>query len=525
MMRANLLLLMILTGGAASLLACPAPTDTAGTPGTPEAVVDEHKAVATTNRIDVPPEVVRNLGITFVPVKRRAVGATLRLRGHFEAQPTAYQAVHTLAGGRVELLVRQLQRVEQGDIVARMHVPGWAARQARIAEAELAVDAARAAVVVAQRTLEEAEAQTRLAARLQQPLAQREEAHAAHVAALREVRRVHERRAAELEAVAERGGGVAAALAEVRTELARLDVELAKMVEEDVEFAIERERIEVELALMRNRLPRLQAELAERDVQVRHAKRRIDLLLDEAERELGLAAGWLREQREPDGQPRWRTLTALDVVAPCAGLIESFAVETGAVVEAGAHLLRLLDERDLRFRATAYQADIAKLASATEARILPPGERGTADADATVPSTLAFGLHADPRERTFDLLASPSATTSLPAWARPGVSTLLDVVIEGSTAPVLAIPLRAVITDGLERVYFRRDPRDPNKVIREVGDFGASDGEFIVVNSGLSLRDTVVLHGVYELKLASAGTQQMSGGHFHADGTWHAEGH
>ena len=36
--------------------------------------------------------------------------------------------------------------------------------------------------------------------------------------------------------------------------------------------------------------------------------------------------------------------------------------------------------------------------------------------------------------------------------------------------------------------------------------------------------DEVVLQGVYDLKLASSQSGQLEGGHFHADGTWHADG-
>jgi hypothetical protein len=65
-------------------------------------------------------------------------------------------------------------------------------------------------------------------------------------------------------------------------------------------------------------------------------------------------------------------------------------------------------------------------------------------------------------------------------------------------------------------------PADPNKVIRVEGDFGVSDGKWVVVESGVKAGDEVVLAGVYELKLTGGGKQQGKG-HFHADGTWHAE--
>ncbi len=76
--------------------------------------------------------------------------------------------------------------------------------------------------------------------------------------------------------------------------------------------------------------------------------------------------------------------------------------------------------------------------------------------------------------------------------------------------------------DGLDRVFFRRDPSDPNKVIRVSADLGASDGRWIEVHSGVMRGDEIVLGGVYPLMLASSQSGgRAEGGHFHADGTFH----
>jgi len=71
-------------------------------------------------------------------------------------------------------------------------------------------------------------------------------------------------------------------------------------------------------------------------------------------------------------------------------------------------------------------------------------------------------------------------------------------------------------------VYFRRDPADPNKAIRVEADLGLDDGRWITVQSGLRVGDEVVLDGAFQLMLASASSGQEQGGHFHADGTFHA---
>ena len=81
-----------------------------------------------------------------------------------------------------------------------------------------------------------------------------------------------------------------------------------------------------------------------------------------------------------------------------------------------------------------------------------------------------------------------------------------------------------MIRDGLSRVFFRRDPGNPDQVIRIDADLGADDGRWVVVESGVKTGDQVVLHGAYELMLSSSGSSRQ-GGHFHADGTFHKGKH
>jgi multidrug efflux pump subunit AcrA (membrane-fusion protein) len=108
----------------------------------------------------------------------------------------------------------------------------------------------------------------------------------------------------------------------------------------------------------------------------------------------------------------------------------------------------------------------------------------------------------------------------LEEWARPGVSGYLEVYTQQSESSDLAIPLSAVVRDGLKSIIFRRDPADPDKVIRMDADLGTNDGRWVVISSGVREGDEVVLDGVYQLMLATSGSIPK-GGHFHADGTFH----
>ena len=134
---------------------------------------------------------------------------------------------------------------------------------------------------------------------------------------------------------------------------------------------------------------------------------------------------------------------------------------------------------------------------------------------------MTVGLEAHPEERTVTLIATPEESAD---WIRPGVSAFLEIVVAGTERPALAVPRSAVVQDGLTHVVFRRDPADPNRVIRVEADLGVSDGLWVVLQSGVMRGDEVVLDGAYELKLATQqGGASQQGGHFHADGSFHGD--
>ena len=178
----------------------------------------------------------------------------------------------------------------------------------------------------------------------------------------------------------------------------------------------------------------------------------------------------------------------------------------------------------LRFRASGLQSDLGVLRDGLPARIVPPTPTATGRSVAlteTMEGTLSVGLSGDPLERTVDLYVVPD---ELLAWAKAGVSAHLEIVTDPASRESLAIPLSAVQRDGLTPVIFRRNPSNPNEVIRTEADLGRDDGRWIALASGVGVGDEIVLDGAFQLMLATSGTIQK-GGHFHADGTYHAEDH
>ena len=91
----------------------------------PAALGHEDSTETDTNRIDIPPSVRQNLGITFVTVEKRPVRSTVRLPGQFEFRPEARREYHVMLSGRIELLVKQYERVERGQPLFHLDSPEW----------------------------------------------------------------------------------------------------------------------------------------------------------------------------------------------------------------------------------------------------------------------------------------------------------------------------------------------------------------------------------------------------------------
>ena len=316
------------------------------------------------------------------------------------------------------------------------------------------------------------------------------EAKVASMGPLREAHRLHEQgleekvalwreRLRQLEELRIAGGGGATQLTEARTTLTATQADLADVMEKDAALEAEQKQAEAEL----------------RSLQARR---------DQLRRVAGQSAA-----------------AGIDFVvhAPAAGVVDSLFITPGGLAEEHGHVLTLVQPERLRFRATAMQADLGRLRDGLACTVVPP-QGGTVAATSPATGELRIGLAADPRDRTIDLMMEP---TSPVAWAKAGVAAHLEVTLEGGGED-LAIPLAAVVRDGVMPHVFRRDPKNPDRAIRLEADLGASDGRWISILSGVKEGDEVVVSGHYQLMLALSGTATKSG-HFDADGTFHAEEH
>jgi multidrug efflux pump subunit AcrA (membrane-fusion protein) len=417
---------------------------------------------APTNRIAAPSTVRQNLGITFARVEHRPVRQTLRLPGSFELRPEAVREFRVMAPGRVDLRVTQFERVEAGTLLLTLDSPEWRRMQHEAVEAEGDIKVAQAALDVA--------------------IAQKVEAEKSAM--------LLKERIANLE-----------------------QVQIRKI------------ELEAQLAELTNSIPRLEAEIQAKRVGLDEANEHYSSMLNTLASLSGMSVETLLQssaERSEGGEslPHWRRMNRLQIHADVTGIVDALHVTNGGWVDAGGLVMTIVDPSAIRFHADALQADMARLSSGQQAAIVPPQGRNVA-AQQSIDATVMLGHQGSPDQRTIPLYATPKETRD---WAKPGVSAFLEVFTTAREDADLAIPVSAVVQDGLSSVFFRRNPANPDEVIRMEGDLGPSDGRWIVINSGVKAGDEVVVDGAYQLMLATSGSA-AKGGHFHADGTFHEDEH
>ena len=425
---------------------------------------DDHEAEGNPSRIEIPTTVQRNLGIEFTQVQVRRVAQTLRVPGSFELLPLARHEYRLALPGRVDLRVDQNQTVQPGQVLYRYQSPAWPELLHEIVTGEQAILTAKGKIEVARTYLSEAVMRLELA----------------------------QERLADL----------------AKANFKRADLEASAL--------------EIEASL-----PRLQAGLNLTQTELANADRTREHALHRAAAAVNLTEQDLIKEVQLDGRmvPAYETFDWIEVRAEHAGIVDLLALTDGAYAQAPRLVLSTVDTARVRFRALALQADLPRIGTNSEVRIVPPLSPGRSP-DEGVAAIMTIGLEAHPTDRTITLLAIPDSSPERYSWIRPGVSAFLEIVVASSEGPCLAVPTSAVVRDGLTHVFFRRDPKDPSVAIRVEADLGISDGRWVVIQSGLMRSDEVVSAGSYELKLATQqGSTPVVGGHMHADGTFHQDEH
>jgi multidrug resistance efflux pump len=476
-----------------------------------EAEHAEHAGSEVTNRISIPEQVRRNLGITFAKVEMRRIASTLRMPGRFELQPTARREYSAPLAGRVELLVQQYDKVTTGVPLYRLDSADWRRLKQDIADAQAQMGVTSAALLLAQVAQSGGPSAS-------QVYKQRVTAGARHVESLRQSLAASEARVQQVEQLQKLVGGKLSELAEARAKVAEARTALTQAEEENADVQREALRQSTEGGSVFGTTASLTASLEAKRAEYQAARIRLEVALASAASVLGRTVDEITSR---EGGSGWESVEHIEIRAASEGIVQSLAITNGSYVEAAKPVLTVADPSLVRFRAIALQGDLERLRDGMPAYVLPPGpSMGSGDEkDEHQPmqGILTFGQEADPDQRSLDVIITLRDKAH---WARAGVASYVEAVTDENEDPTPAVPVAAVLQDDLDRIYFRRDPADPNKAIRVVADLGISDGQWLAVESGLKAGDEVVLGGAYQLKLAGGG-KSTKAGHFHADGTFH----
>ena len=444
-------------------------------PETPSGTSEQTHTAVPSNRVSIPPPVRLNLGITFATVERRQLQDTLRAPGRFEYLPSAKREYRTMLAGKIDLLVRQFDKVEKDQPLFRIDSLAWRELQQTITNKISTVHQLNAKM------------------EMFNPLFL---AHEQHEYSVKSNVEMWEKRITQLEAIREAGGGSLREFTAARAAYSAALVDLADTREKDAQ---------------------LDASYSETLAALRGAKSNLDIALESA-------ASMMNIQIPEDNPNWWKESKHIEVTATHAGIVENFDVTNGSWADAQANIMTIVQPDQLRFHASGLQSDLGVLQNGLQVNIVPPTPTSGGNAvelQNTMHGILQLGLTGDANDRTIDLYVTPEKLSS---WAKAGVTAQLEIITEATSVAELAIPLAAVQQDGLDLIIFRRNPKKPNEAIRLEADLGLNDGRWVAVLSGLKDGDEIVLDGGFQLMLATSGSIQK-GGHFHSDGTFHEGEH
>lgn len=310
-----------------------------------------------------------------------------------------------------------------------------------------------------------------------------------------------------------------AALRVARTRLdeARTSAQIAqKRVDNLASVDVRNASLEAEAAALEGSLLRLQAEVDAAAAGLEEAKEHYHSRLNTLSSIASIPVEDLLAPGGGEGHAAWRAITELEVRARENGVVEEIPVNDGTWLEANTLALTILDPKALRFVGKVPQSQLGRVKDGASCTIVPP-QGGTLDIQDGIPGTLKLALTAHNADRTLPVYVTPA---SLMSWAKAGVSAYLEIP-EAAAASELAIPVASLVEDGLDTIFFRRSPKDPNRALPVKADLGPSDGRWVVVRSGVKAGDEVVLDGAYALKLAGGNSKAPEGYHYHADGSLH----
>lgn len=192
------------------------------------------------------------------------------------------------------------------------------------------------------------------------------------------------------------------------------------------------------------------------------------------------------------------------VRAPIAGSVTEIFSQTGAYVETGAPLARIVDTATLYAVGLVPEVDIPRLENVVRAEV----ELGDGSTLA-VRRLVSRGPVLDPQARTLPLtyeIANPQGKLAV------NQAVYLRLALRGERS-ALAVPQEALVDEGPQQVVFVQ--LSGQSFARRVVQPGMRSGGWVEITSGLEEGERIVTRGAYLVRLASLAGQLPAGGHVH----------
>lgn len=265
---------------------------------------------------------------------------------------------------------------------------------------------------------------------------------------------------------------------------------------------------EVELRVAERQSARLRGLLAERAVAQREADDAAGRV-DTAKARLQGAKARLAQFRSGATALAQAATAGYEVRAPIGGIVVEFSAVTGAQVEAGQLLLRVVDPSEVWLQARVFEADLGKIGLVDTAWFQLEGEAKPMDVAALRGRLLPVSPLVDPQTRTVAVtfaLPNPAQTLQVGRAARVQLAL-------GKPVRCLAIPRMAVIEEAGRPVAYVQVEGEAFE--RRVLTLGVQDREHVQVIEGLSLGERVVTLGAWDIKLSASSGAIPAHGHAH----------
>lgn len=431
---------------------------------------NDTEAEAEPPHIDLPPVVVSNLGLTFQTVRMGRVDTWREVPGELRVPEQRRYPLQSPAHAHVLWLSDPWSRVSKGDPVVRLHSPELNSAQSEMIGAEMELARTRFEIEAARARLTEADAL------VDETRAYRDEAVA---------------RADELSSLVSSGGSLTRREAFESTRLANE----ARRALLDAE---------VRRDGLRSALSKSEQHHAQAEIEIERVLHRMGILTGLEPEELLVGI---------DDGPRWKSLEELTIRAPADGVVIGLATAAGLPVDHGDLLVTVIDPREFHFHGVLPETLIDTVPNGAHCELRLAGRSEPFEARLFDAPPVA-----DAASRSIRIDAIVPNSDGLLA---DGLSATLAIRIAESSEEKLVISEDSIVQDGLVSIVFRRFSIEDQEYRPVPLTLGRRGGGKVEILDGLEDGDWIVSGGARQVLRAFKDTGGGSGGHMHADGTWH----